>query len=893
MKNIINYSIKTLLFLMLMTSFIYAQTVTGTVTGDEGEALVGASVMIKGSFTGTVTDINGNYSLDASSGDVLSISYVGMLTKDVAVGSSGSYDVVLETDATTFSDIVVTATRQPVRKIRTTTAITTIGNEELNSIQPESVAEALVSTPGVTVENSQGRKSSYNIRGFPSGNTYVTTLLDGLPLNGFASRSAGTSEYLALDKNIERVEVVRGSGATLFGRAAGAGAVNLIQRTGGDEFGGTVSLTKFNNVMGEGHPNEGDFDYRIDYNLNGPLSDGIKFSLGGYIMEDSGYKEWGNKDKGGQISANLDFDVSDNVKLRLYGIFGDNQFNNLTDTPIDLGTGELADGWGNNNTFYPTSDQVNFTSTLRTSVFAPFQFTAPVLDVNGNTITQNQAQDNREEVIGGLAGLHLDIKLSDKVSLVQKMRVSSYDWRDQNEISLTTFYNINSSILRLNANSNGDIRDFINETRLQFAAGGGNSKHLISVGMYVSRAKYDRFGGLHWYTSNVSPRPTYGWFGPPGTPPLDYFTLSSTTSHQEENVFSIFAGDEISFNKLSLNVGVRFDQMTGFFNNDPEKVGGVDYAPAMLTENELDFSNFSGSIGANYLLSERSAIYGSFVRAFSLPSVGLSTPLPEKDEIVYNGELGVRFGLGDLGIDLGVFSTTINNRIATVFDPNAAAGQTFVPKPVGTNKVTGTELLLTYAPSNIRGLLIRGSLTLQNSEYDGFQVALDNIDHDRDDTTPTIPEASIDNIFGLNLVTIDQNAQRYAIDATGNRVQNTPNLIYSIVVGYNRESFGLSYDMVHYGGRYATALNLYETPDLTIANANIYYRFGLNNGSGLKLGVRVKNLFDSSGTQQLVLGSTNDSVLVQKQKTPNFDGVLGFGITQIPRRVLLTIGYDF
>lgn len=893
MKNILNYCSKTLLFLLLITSISYAQSVSGTITGDDGEALVGASVMIKGTVTGTVTDIDGNYSLNASSGDILSVSYVGMLSQDVAIGSSRTVDVILDTDATTFSDIVVTATRQPVRKIRTTTAITTIGNEELTAIQPESVAEALVSTPGVTVENSQGRKSSYNIRGFPSGNTYVTTLLDGLPLNGFASRSAGTSEYLALDKNIERVEVVRGSGATLFGRAAGAGAVNLIQRSGGDEIGGTVSFTKFNNVMGPGHPNEGDFDYRIDYNINGPLSDNIKFSLGGYLMEDSGYKEWATKDKGGQISANLDFDVSDNVKLRIYGIVGDNQFNNLTDTPVDLGTGELADGWENHNTFYPTNDQVNFTSTLRTSVFAPFQFTAPVLDVNGNTITQNQAQDNREEVVGGLAGLSLDIKLSDKVSLIQKMRVSSYDWRDQNEISLTTFYNVNSSILRLNANSNGDIRDFINETRLQFAAGGDNSKHLISVGAYISRAKYDRFGGLHWYTSNVSPRPTYGWFGPPGTAPLDYFTLSTTTSHQEENVFSLFAGDEISFDKLSLNVGVRFDKMTGFFNNDPEKVGNVDYTPATITENELDFSNFSGSIGANYLISQRTAVYGSFVRAFSLPSVGLSTPLPEKDEIVYNAELGVRFGVGDLGVDLGVFSTTINNRIATVFDPNAAAGQTFVPKPVGTNKVTGTELLLTYAPSSIRGLLIRGSLTLQSSEYDGFQVALDNIDHDRDDTTPPIPEASIDNLFGLNLVTIDQASQRYAIDATGNRVQNTPNLIYSIVAGYNRDNFGISYDMVHYGGRFATALNLYETPDLTIANANVYYKIGLNNGSGVKLGVRVKNLFDSSGTQQLVLGSTNDDVLVQKQSTPDFNGVFGFGITQIPRRVLLTIGYDF
>ena len=46
-----------------------------------------------------------------------------------------------------------------------------------------------------------------------------------------------------------------------------------------------------------------------------------------------------------------------------------------------------------------------------------------------------------------------------------------------------------------------------------------------------------------WYTANVSPRPTYGWFGPPGTPPQDRFTLSGTTSHQEESVTGFFFGD--------------------------------------------------------------------------------------------------------------------------------------------------------------------------------------------------------------------------------------------------------------------------------------------------------------------------------------------------------------
>jgi len=178
-------------------------------------------------------------------------------------------------------------------------------------------------------------------------------------------------------------------------------------------------------------------------------------------------------------------------------------------------------------------------------------------------------------------------------------------------------------------------------------------------------------------------------------------------------------------------------------------------------------------------------------------------------------------------------------------------------------------------------------------QYDGLQIALDNVDADGDPETPDVPQADLDNLFGLELVTIDAEAQRFAIDVAGNRVQNTPNNIISFNASYNTGGFGLGFDYVRYGGRYATALNLYQTPDLDIANANISYRFGIAGGKGLRIGLRIKNLFNGADPQQLVLGSTNDDTLIQKQRTENFDGVLGFGIIQIPRRLLFSAAYDF
>ncbi len=893
MKKLLYQKFALMLLLISISASITIAQVSGIVTStDDGSPLIGANVVVKGTSTGAITDIEGKYQVEASQGDVLMFSYTGFLAQEITVESSANIDVQLGEDATTLNDVVVTATRQPIRKIQTTTAINTIGSKAIALQQPESFAEAITYVPGVTVENSQGRKSSFNIRGFPSGNTYVTTLLDGLPLSGFASRSAGTTEFIGLDRGVERIEVVRGSGATLFGRAAAAGAVNIITRTGGDQIGGMVSVTRFNNVVGDSHRFSGDFDYRADFNLNGPIADNLKFNVSGYIMNDSGYKEWAIKDQGAQISGNLDYEFNNKSTIRIYGMYGNNQFNNLTDSPYNIGTGELADGWENFNTFYPDNRQLDFNSTLRTSVFAPLQFTSPILDVNGNEIIQNQADRNREEVIGGYVGLSANFNLGNDWSIGTKLRVQSFDWKDHNEITFSSFYTAESNILRLNANSTGAINDIIGEARISKLITTDNAKHNLSAGVYFSDAEYDRFGGLHWYTSNVNPAPTYSWFGPPGTPPLTRFSLSTTTSHQEEDVFSFFIGDEMTFNdKLTINAGLRYDKMTGFFNNDPDEVDGIDYNPAEVQSNELDFSDWSWSLGVNYLLKDRAAVYASYLRAFSLPSVGLSTGVPDKNEIVNNIEVGYRVGVGDLGIDIGLFNTVIDNRLASVFDPGPN-GQTFVTRPVGTNKVRGAELELTYAPSAVKGLLFRGTFTLQRSEFDGLQIFLDKIDHDGDDSTPMIPEADIDNLFGLNLVTLDAANNDFAIDVTDNQVHNTPKSIFTFNTSYTSKYFGLGFDIAHYAGRFAGALNLVETPDLTVANANIFGQIEIN-GNNLRLGLRIKNLFNGANPQQFVLGSANDTVLVQKQQTPNFNNTLGFGISQIPRRVLLTLSYDF
>ena len=115
-----NYKMKTkfsgilALFLALIVQFSFAQekTVSGTVTDDSG-ALPGVSVVIKGTTTGTQTDFDGKYSIQAKTGDVLMFSFVGMTTQEITVGASNTINVVLVAD-NVLEEVVITA--QGIRK---------------------------------------------------------------------------------------------------------------------------------------------------------------------------------------------------------------------------------------------------------------------------------------------------------------------------------------------------------------------------------------------------------------------------------------------------------------------------------------------------------------------------------------------------------------------------------------------------------------------------------------------------------------------------------------------------------------------------------------------------------------------------------------------------------
>jgi len=220
-------------FLMLSGfSVLVAQTVTGTVTSArDGQTLPGVTIQIKGTTTGAVTDSNGKYSIEVSSGeDVLLISFIGFTKIEVPVDGRQEIDIELEPAIYDLDQIVVTA-YGTARKATYTGSATVIEPDEIDKIQGSSITQALQGvTTGIQVLNSSGQPGNnptIRIRGISSinGNSNPLIVVDGAPFGGFLN---------AIDPNdVESMSVLKDATATaLYGSRASGGVIMITTKSG-------------------------------------------------------------------------------------------------------------------------------------------------------------------------------------------------------------------------------------------------------------------------------------------------------------------------------------------------------------------------------------------------------------------------------------------------------------------------------------------------------------------------------------------------------------------------------------------------------------------------------------------------------------------------------------
>ena len=162
--------------------------VSGTVTDAQKEPVIGASVLERGTGTGTVTDMDGQFTLEvASEKSVLEISYVGMKTQTVSVAGKPSIQVVLQEDQEVLDEVVVIGYGTQKRK-DVTTAISSVSTEDIEKLPITSAAQAMQGkAAGVTVVKPNGQPGAgmvIRVRGTTSmnGSNDPLYVVDGVPM---------------------------------------------------------------------------------------------------------------------------------------------------------------------------------------------------------------------------------------------------------------------------------------------------------------------------------------------------------------------------------------------------------------------------------------------------------------------------------------------------------------------------------------------------------------------------------------------------------------------------------------------------------------------------------------------------------------------------------------
>ena len=232
-----------LFFLGINSGNLIAQTisVTGIVTNENQEPLIGVTILLDGTSTGTVTDLQGNYQLDIPSGEAtLNFSYTGYALQRVPVKNRSQIDVVLTTDVSQLEEVVVIGYGE-VKKRDLTGSVSSVKSEELDQLKPISFENGLAArAAGVQVVSSQGgpgESAKIRIRGGTSINASNDPLyvVDGFAIEstaistGLGIGNSSTSPLAALDpSSIESVEVLKDASATAIYGSRGANGVIII-----------------------------------------------------------------------------------------------------------------------------------------------------------------------------------------------------------------------------------------------------------------------------------------------------------------------------------------------------------------------------------------------------------------------------------------------------------------------------------------------------------------------------------------------------------------------------------------------------------------------------------------------------------------------------------------
>jgi TonB-linked SusC/RagA family outer membrane protein len=267
MKTKLNGFLTLFIALLVQISFAQERMVTGVVSDNSGLPIPGVNVLVKGTKSGTQTDMDGKFSIKATPSQTLIFNFIGMKTQEIAASSS-TLNVKMKDDAVELEGVVVTAMGIKRDKKALGYAATTIGSEQLTNVTNSNPLESLsgkIAGVDISAPSQPGASAKVIVRGFGSitSTNQPLYVVDGTPINNAYSGEAGINRSFDagtgindIDPNsIDKITFLRGAAATaLYGSRAGRGVIIITTKKGKNQskinvdFTSTVEMSEVERV---------------------------------------------------------------------------------------------------------------------------------------------------------------------------------------------------------------------------------------------------------------------------------------------------------------------------------------------------------------------------------------------------------------------------------------------------------------------------------------------------------------------------------------------------------------------------------------------------------------------------------------------------------------------
>jgi outer membrane receptor protein involved in Fe transport len=848
-------------FAFLFVSGALAQnTVSGTVVNADGDAVIGATIQLEGTNKGTITDIDGQFSISVMQDQGrLVVSYIGYRNSFIELtgGDQSVGEIVLAEDQLSLDEVVVTGTFTGRSQKNSPMSLTVLNGKQLSRLTANSQADILRTVPGITAEGGGGEiATNLFVRGFPSGGQYAFTPLniDGMPvLSSFGLNSSAHDVYFRNDIGLRSLEFVRGGSATLQGAGSVAGIVNYQSIRGTDN-----PVNKVQLEWAEGGR------FKTDFLTAGPLAKDLYYAFSGFYRYDEGPLETGMPTRGYQLRGNIKklfndgksalvismqkiddnvqfylpypLDNSNDERERPVGNDGETIYTMLSsqlkdfsfDTPFGRFKSPIGDGATTNGQFIMAELNHEFGSDWRlsakTKAASYDHWFNLFLDGDGvhNTPESQEGYLTDRGLPAGASFVYADNGAAmGGTDLLFENRVLDRQ-RDMEElvgeINLTkTVGNHNLTIGTFMSNTKAFDNNWIHNVLGDFS----NSPRAITV------AYTDSLGNAVEHASS-------GYVNGSGSQTANK-TLQSTK-------IAGYLADEIKWDRFNLDVGLRWEKAIGNVSLE-NGIGSNNFNKGIVDASDVAFV-----IGGLYKLNDEVNLYANASRGYFFPQLRSlkfagGTPQSYETETVIQGEVGAKYGSNKLSGTAAVFYNALSDRRNVDIVNDGQGGITEFIQLQSTQTI-GLEASLNYNLS--KGLNLYGNFTYQDHEF--TEVEGD-------------PEQE------------------------GNSIARIPNVMGMLGLSYENASWDANVSSNYLGSKYANNSNTVELDGFNIVRFDAGYTMSLGEGDeSLRLGISVFNLLDADGVTEGSPRQGNSQVA---------GGNFFVGRPILPRRIFLRAGFEF